>query len=347
MHGTGSWEKEAVSFAEELEFDLALVTVPTIIVIVTLAAIVPVFSPRAVERWVRQWTEAAPATSQVISNSFGIEAAPIPRPSTALDNASSPGLPRGHLLGASPELLRTLALTIQTTDASEDSTPPYWLGTTYDEYTGHGWFSSGFTIQDYRAEEPAAEPPLPSAHISQQTVNVENFSGIVYARGTLQSVNEDFQVAWRAPGDMFGAQVSSDPYQVESIVPSFDAEALRAAGEAYPDRIRAQYLRVPENMPPRVLALARDLTAAEPTPYDRARAIETYLRTIPYSLDVPTPPGDRDVVDYFLFDLRRGTVTDYATAMAMLACAARSPRAYRGGVRGRHVRSRHTHLPCD
>ena len=36
-------------------------------------------------------------------------------------------------------------------------------------------------------------------------------------------------------------------------------------------------------MPPRVLALARDLTATEPTPYDRARALESYLHTFPYS----------------------------------------------------------------
>ena len=66
-------------------------------------------------------------------------------------------------------------------------------------------------------------------------------------------------------------------------------------------------------------------TATEATPYDRARAIELYLRTIPYSLDVPIPPAEHDVVDYFLFDLRRGYCDYYATAMAMLPRAAGLP----------------------
>jgi transglutaminase-like putative cysteine protease len=74
-----------------------------------------------------------------------------------------------------------------------------------------------------------------------------------------------------------------------------------------------------------VLALARDLTATEPTPFDRARAIEAYLRTYPYTLDLPSPKLDRDVVDYFLFDLRQGYCDYYATSMVVLARAAGLP----------------------
>jgi transglutaminase-like putative cysteine protease len=67
------------------------------------------------------------------------------------------------------------------------------------------------------------------------------------------------------------------------------------------------------------------LTSAEPTPYDRARAIEQYLRTFPYSLDVPHPPPDQDLVDYFLNDLRKGYCDYYASAMVVLARAAGIP----------------------
>jgi hypothetical protein len=74
-----------------------------------------------------------------------------------------------------------------------------------------------------------------------------------------------------------------------------------------------------------VLALARDLTATQPTAYDRAKAIEAYLRTFPYDLNVPTPPPGRDVADYFLFDLQRGYCDYYATAMVVLARAAGLP----------------------
>ncbi|HZQ09508.1 MAG TPA: transglutaminase-like domain-containing protein [Anaerolineae bacterium] len=318
------WEQEGVPFAEDLVFDHVVIVGPVILLLVTAAVTFSALTPSAIAHWFQQWSESTPAPSpDVISNSFGIEAAP--RPSTALDRVSSPGLPRSHLLGASPELLKKVALTVQTDDTAKGLPALYWLGTTYDEYTGHGWFSSGFREQTYRAGERLSHDALPSDRLFHQTVRVANDTGIVYAAGILESVDHDYQVAWRQPGDMLGAQVNSSLYRAESFVPSFSADTLRAAGEAYPNWIRTQYLRVPENLPPRVLALARDLTAPEPTPYDRARAIERYLRTIPYSLDVPLPPGGRDVVDYFLFDLRRGYCDYYATAMAMLARAAGLP----------------------
>ncbi len=82
---------------------------------------------------------------------------------------------------------------------------------------------------------------------------------------------------------------------------------------------------MPPEVPQRVKDLALQLTASSLTPYDRVRAIESYLRTIPYTLDVPLPPANRDVVDYFLFDLREGYCDYYATAMVVLARAAGVP----------------------
>jgi hypothetical protein len=74
-----------------------------------------------------------------------------------------------------------------------------------------------------------------------------------------------------------------------------------------------------------VLALARDLTATAPTPYDRALAIEAYLREFPYTLELPPPPISQDVVDYFIFDLQKGYCDYYATSMVVLARAAGLP----------------------
>ncbi|MEE9217333.1 MAG: transglutaminase domain-containing protein, partial [Anaerolineales bacterium] len=54
-------------------------------------------------------------------------------------------------------------------------------------------------------------------------------------------------------------------------------------------------------------------------------AIETYLRAFPYTLDLPAPPADRDIVDYFLFDLQKGYCDYYASSMVVLARAAGIP----------------------
>lgn len=139
------------------------------------------------------------------------------------------------------------------------------------------------------------------------------------------TADQPYEVAWRKPGDVFGATIAAATYQVESAVPAVDETRLRVAGTLYPGWVRQRYLALPETVPTRVLALARDLTATQPTPYDRARAIESYLRTFPYNLNLPTPPRDRDVADYFLFDLRRGYCDYYATAMVVLARAAGLP----------------------
>jgi hypothetical protein len=114
-------------------------------------------------------------------------------------------------------------------------------------------------------------------------------------------------------------------YQAVSAVSVAGEDMLRGSGQNYPDWVRERYLVLPESVPSRVLGLGRDLTGTAPTPYDRALAIERYLRTIPYSLDVPVPPPDRDVSDFFLFDLRRGYCDYYATAMVVLARAAGVP----------------------
>jgi hypothetical protein len=155
--------------------------------------------------------------------------------------------------------------------------------------------------------------------------------GLLYVAGLLLTVDQEFRVAWRAlpdaeqPGDAFGAMIDTASYRADSLLPVFGEVDLRASGEDYPVWVAERYLALPETVPDRVLALARDLTAAEPTPYDRALALERYLRGFPYSLDLPSPPVDRDLVDYFLFDLQRGYCDYYATAMVVLARAAGLP----------------------
>ncbi len=108
-------------------------------------------------------------------------------------------------------------------------------------------------------------------------------------------------------------------------MPVLSEAQLRSVEGGYPQWVIDRYLLLPGDVPARVVALARDLTATEPTPYDRAVALESYLRTFPYNLDLPAPPADRDVVDYFLFDLQQGYCDYYATAMVVLARAAGLP----------------------
>jgi hypothetical protein len=119
---------------------------------------------------------------------------------------------------------------------------------------------------------------------------------------------------------------SSHTYQVESFIPEASVDEMRAAGRNYPSIIAQRYLALPPDIPERVYALARKLTATQVAPYDQARAIERYLReTYPYTLKVSAPPAGVDVADYFLFELKKGYCDYYATSMVVLARAAGIP----------------------
>jgi hypothetical protein len=114
-------------------------------------------------------------------------------------------------------------------------------------------------------------------------------------------------------------------YEADSVLLKVNAEELRNSSSVYPAWVQNQFLVLPESVPERVLALARDLTASKSNPYDRAIAIQNYLRQFPYTLEVPAPPSGRDVADYFLFDLKQGYCDYYASTMVVLARAAGLP----------------------
>ena len=104
-----------------------------------------------------------------------------------------------------------------------------------------------------------------------------------------------------------------------SRIVSFQAQDLEGAG-AVDD---PTYLQLPPDLPPRIQELAEQITSGYTSPYAKAKALETYLKTeYPYRFagspdDLP-PPG-RDPVDWFLFDHREGTCGVFSSAFVVMA----------------------------
>ena len=106
-------------------------------------------------------------------------------------------------------------------------------------------------------------------------------------------------------------------YTALSDVAEPDPYSLRTASGPTPPMIEEIYLQLPL-LDPRVRQMALDVTRNETSPYDKARAIETYLQTnYGYTLDLPTAMPD-DPIAYFLLDLRRGHCEFFASAMAVM-----------------------------
>jgi transglutaminase-like putative cysteine protease len=332
------WQSAGTDFSPELRLDLALVTVPTSLALVTAALLAPSISVRPIVNYAQRLMVEHLSGGKQVADSMGLE--PSARPGIALNQARAGGLPNQSLIGSGTELSEQVVMIIypeglervgSAPDDSPESAPRlYWRALTHDAYTGRGWRTGETEMVTYRAGDPAgwSETLLnsPVHRILRQEVQVvDDLGGLLYRAGELVTADHDYRVAWRSPDDAFGAEIDAQVYRADSLLPIVSEAQLRAAGDDYPKWVRDRYLTLPPEIPERVLSLAQKLTAPEPTAYDQAHTIESYLRTFTYTLDLPAPPPDRDVADYFLFDLKQGYCDYYATTMVVLARAAGLP----------------------
>jgi len=327
-----AWIESGAAYPSKKGRQIILLSMIVTLALVSFSALTSSISIQRIQDWISEHTKS---TAQQDNGKLGESLGIIPGSTAAPDifeTVRSPGLPQGHLIGAGPDLSRHIVMTVEVKDQSSlyqqgQSLPLYWRSLTYDTYTGKGWRTSRTEVNSYDANQPIqADHALRHILIQQEVHPIENLGGNVYAAGEPVTVNQQSEAAWRSSDDLFGVRMDeSSPYQALSLIPLVDERTLRAAGQEYPDWVRERYLALPPSIPDRINKLAIELTASEPTPYDRAKAIEGYLRTYPYTLNIPRPPANRDVVDYFLFDLKTGYCDYYATSMVVLARAAGVP----------------------
>jgi protein-glutamine gamma-glutamyltransferase len=104
-----------------------------------------------------------------------------------------------------------------------------------------------------------------------------------------------------------------------SLLPPLNAAKLRAAPAEYSGDIASAYLQLPRKLDPRIPELAKQITKNAKTPFDKAVAIESYLRTrFTYSLNLTGKPSD-DPLAHFLFETRAGHCEYFASAMTIMA----------------------------
>jgi transglutaminase-like putative cysteine protease len=109
----------------------------------------------------------------------------------------------------------------------------------------------------------------------------------------------------------------TESYTATSLASTATIERLRRNGAVAPD-ILINYLVPPKHVDPRVAELAEKISAGATNSYDKAAAIEQYLRTrYSYSLQMATTPPP-DPLGYFLFERKEGHCEYFASAMAVM-----------------------------
>jgi transglutaminase-like putative cysteine protease len=282
-----------------------------------------------------------PDQNRVLAESLGLQQTPLgAKPGMA--GAGPVVVAAVHAIGAGPRLTQDVVMYVSVdgynplppdiariTNEIEPPVAYYWRAQTYDRYNGHVWSTDTnqtVTLLPNGAYYPnLTDLPINYKQVVQHVQRAEPTGGILFYDGDLLSADQSTTADFRAPGDMIDAQTTASSYTAISRMQYVTVSQLRAASNDYPDYIHRHYLGLPDELPQRVRDLALDLTAGKVNGYDRAKAIETYLRTFTYTLDVPAPPSDRDVADYFLFDLKRGYCDYFASSMVVLARAAGLP----------------------
>ncbi len=337
-----AWTKQGTDFSELVWEDVLLATVALALGLIVAGYLVSSFSIKEMldRMRERQTVTASPLTGTAV-------------PGVKHPQVQS-SLPEVHAILGGPTLSQDVVMFISTGEyqpmphaVNVDAPYYHWRALTYQTYTGSGWYNPRGQEIKIRPHQMLIQTTPMNYRIVHQTVTFpEGVKEGLYWTGTLVQSDSSLQVSWRsqpakdaraagldplAGADMVGGLVSqpnpgsAQQYTAESILPNVSEADLRAAQASYPAWVSQRYLALPDTVPERVRALARDLTANAATPFDQALAIEAYLRKIPYSLKVPGPPANRDAADYFLFDLKTGYCDYYATAMTVLARAVGLP----------------------
>lgn len=109
-------------------------------------------------------------------------------------------------------------------------------------------------------------------------------------------------------------------YLAWSTVEPPPPDRLRAARALPPGALPADdvYLQVPPEITEATRALAREITAGATTDYDKAIALRDWLQgNLDYTLEL-REPGEREPIDFFLFERKAGHCEYFSSAFAIM-----------------------------
>ena len=247
-------------------------------------------------------------------------------------------------LGGPVKLSEKIMLIVET-NATDDI---YLRGTVKDYYTGNSWKKTNKGRFEYQTD---SNVPVTFAGVStyRKEIKVSHQSLItatIFAPNTLYKVEHKtgrFFVDQDGEAAFPKVITKKDQYVVKSELPYIDINKLRKLEAGL---VLETYRQLPDNITNRVKQLARDITSKYDNDYDKAKAIEKYLRTnYKYSLNPSEVPAGTEFVDYFLFEGKEGYCTYFATSMAVLLRAADIPCRYVEGFLAKYQSSATRNVP--
>jgi transglutaminase-like putative cysteine protease len=203
-----------------------------------------------------------------------------------------------------------------------------WRGVSLNSFDGKHWFNDNteqFPLQPAFFQRFTIPPPEPGERrrgrpLRYRILRAALSTDVLFAAAEPRELTGQLRLlSLDQTGSLHSPQSANVPfaYTVVSDTGLPPAAELRRAPAKYPDEIRLIYLRLPR-MDPRVRELASTLTASSANNYDRAVAIQAYLRSnFQYTLDPPAIEPS-DPIGSFLFKSKSGYCEYFAAAMAVM-----------------------------
>lgn len=232
-------------------------------------------------------------------------------------------------LGTGSQLTEEVIFEISVNQSKPTGVRYYWKGKSYDTFTNNKWESTFTGAREFSANELIPISPEIET-LTKRTFNIKTFKnlGILYAPQYPQRIDRPIiaNFEYQTPENIEIVSLTLDKitfpgetYSIETIITNPTITQLRKSTQDYPEWLTEKYLQLPGNFSENVANLAVDLTKIYDNPYDKVEAITNYLReNITYNEQIPEPPVDQEIVDWFLFDLKEGFCNYYATAEVMM-----------------------------
>lgn len=247
-------------------------------------------------------------------------------------------------LGGPVKLSEKVMLVIET-NAMDDI---YLRGAVKDYYTGTSWRKIKKSKIEYNTDSLLPVPWAENTSYSKEISIVHQglITSTIFAPNTLYKVghkSDKFFIDQDGEAVFSRSIEKKDEYVIKSEIPYIDINKLRSIKA---NIMLETYQQLPDNISKRVKQLALEITSKHNNDYDKAKAIEKYLRdNYKYTLTPSELPEGSEFVDYFLFEDKEGYCTYFATSMAVLLRAADIPCRYVEGFLAKYANSTTRNVP--
>jgi hypothetical protein len=225
-----------------------------------------------------------------------------------------------------PALLRNPPATLFTVEAEQ---PAYWRMLSLDRFTGQVWTATDLTGSQGRVVSGNAlltSVDTPGSFELEQDIEIAELAE-PWLPAAFEPVEVRFDITEEGGSavhdevsEMLVRRIDTHPgyrYGVVSRIARPEPADLDAAFVGRSLSGYSDYLQLPENLPPRIEELAREIGGDEPTAYRQVLAIQDYLRTFTYDERAPQGHGSNHILN-FLEETQTGFCEQFAGTMAVL-----------------------------